>query len=73
MTTTTTPDAPLSPHWAFVVRLREGTALTPQGVHGRVEHIVTGQRTDFGSLGELLAFIAQVLTPPAAPPPDVQG
>ena len=71
MTTTPPPPAPLSPQWAFVVQLREGTALTPQGVQGRVEHIVTGQRTDFGSLGELLAFMAQVLTLPAAPPPDV--
>jgi hypothetical protein len=71
MTTMPTPPTPLSPQWAFVVQLREGTALTPQGVQGRVEHIVTGQRTDFGSLGELLAFMAQVLTLPAAPPPDV--
>ena len=68
---TTTPPAPLSPRWAFVVQLREGTALTPQGIQGRIEHIVTGQRTDFGSLGELLAFMVQVLTLPAAPPPDV--
>ena len=69
MTTTHPPEAPLSPHWAFVVQLREGTALTPQGLQGRVEHILTGQATEFGSLGALLAFMAQVLTPPAAPPP----
>ena len=59
---TATPDAPLSPHWAFVVQLREGTALTPQGVRGRVEHIVSGQATRFASLAELWAFMQRVLT-----------
>lgn len=68
MTTTPTPEAPLSSHWAFVVQLREGTALTPEVLHGRVEHIITGQATEFGSLGALLAFMARVLTPPAALP-----
>ena len=50
MTVTPTPDAPLSRHWAFVVQLREGTALTPEGLHGRVEHIVSGQATHFSSV-----------------------
>jgi hypothetical protein len=62
------PDAPLSPHWAFVVQLREGTALTPQGVQGRVEHIVSGQATRFASLAELWAFMQQVLTPRGTDP-----
>jgi hypothetical protein len=39
--------APLSPHWAFVMQLREGTPLTPQGVQGRVEHIKSGQVDGF--------------------------
>ena len=56
--------APLSPHWAFVVQLREGTSLTPQGVQGRVEHVTSGQVTDFGSVAELLAFMAHVLLLP---------
>jgi hypothetical protein len=30
----TTPDAPLSPSWAFVVQLREGTALTLERLQG---------------------------------------
>ena len=55
--------APLAPHWAFVVQLRQGTALTPEALHGRVEHIVSGQATRFPSLEELRAFLAQVLTP----------
>src|SRR5689334_3878206 len=71
MTTPPFP-APLSPSWAFVVQLREGTALTPQGLQGRVEHITSGQATTFRSLGALLAFMAQVLTPQAPPPPDVR-
>jgi hypothetical protein len=60
----TTPplDAPLSPYWAFVVQLREGAALTPDALHGRVEHIMSGQATLFTSLEELRAFLAQVLT-----------
>jgi len=55
-------DAPLSPHWAFVVQLREGTLLTPDAVHGRVEHIVSGQATLFSSLEEVRVFMERVLT-----------
>ena len=56
-------DAPLSFHWAFVVQLREGTALTPEALHGRVEHIVSGQATHFSSVEDLLTFMARVLHP----------
>ena len=56
------PDTPLSPHWSFVVQVRPGTALVPEALHGRVEHIVSGQATLFTSLAELWAFMAQVLT-----------
>jgi hypothetical protein len=68
MTTTPIPEAPLSPQWAFVVQLREGTALTPQGLRGRVEHIVSGQATQFALLAELWAFMQQVLTPRGTDP-----
>jgi hypothetical protein len=61
--------APLSPAWAFVVQLREGTPLTPEAIQGRVEHITSGQATNFCSLAALLAFMAQVLPPPAKRPP----
>jgi hypothetical protein len=61
--------APLSPHWAFVVQLHEGTPLTPQDIQGRVEHITSGQAAHFASLAALLAFMAQVLTPSAELPP----
>ena len=63
MAATPTPDAPLSCHWAFVVQLREGTALTPEALHGRVEHIESGQATPFSSVEDLLAFMARVLHP----------
>ena len=62
-------DAPLAPHWVFVVQLRQGTALTPEALHGRVEHIVSGQATWITCLTELLAFMAQVLTRLADPQP----
>ena len=43
MTTIPTPAAPLAPHGACVVQVRAGTALTPEGLHGRVEPSVSGQ------------------------------
>ena len=48
MTALLPPDAPLSPHLAFVVQLREGTALTLEGLHGRVEPSVSGQAARAG-------------------------
>ena len=53
--------APLSPQWAFVVQLRHGTALTPEGMQGRIEHIVSGQAATFTSLEEARAFMERVL------------
>jgi hypothetical protein len=61
-TVSTQPRAPLSPQWAFVVQLRQGTPLTPEALTGRVEHIVTGQATLFASLDDLLSFMQQVLS-----------
>ena len=66
-------EAPLTPHWAFVVQLRQGTALTPEALHGRVEHIVSGQAILFTSLEELWAFMAQVLTSPGRAPGGERG
>ncbi|MFB3074163.1 MAG: hypothetical protein ACE1Z6_03175, partial [Candidatus Methylomirabilales bacterium] len=42
--------APLSPHWAFVVQFRVGTEVEQGQVTGRVEHIVSGQATHFQSV-----------------------
>ena len=61
--------APLSPQWAFVVQLRQGTALTPEGMQGRIEHIVSGQATTFSCLEEARAFMEQVLAEVRQKPP----
>jgi hypothetical protein len=53
--------ARLSVHRAFVVQFQADTAVEQGYVAGRVEHVVSGQATDFQSLETLLAFIAQVL------------
>jgi len=75
MTMTPVQEAPLSPQWAFVVQLREGTALTPEALHGRAEHILSGQAVLFQNLDDLVAFFRRVLAPgrlisPAQPERD---
>ncbi|MBI3798795.1 MAG: hypothetical protein HY268_17755 [Deltaproteobacteria bacterium] len=62
MMETTPLPALLPPHWAFVVQVRQGSGFTPKTLHGRVEHVVSGQATTFVSLVELLAFMEKVLT-----------
>ncbi len=61
--------APLSPQWAFVVQLREGTSLTPDSIHGRIEHLVSGKATTFVSLEEVRAFMEQILSRKEEKPP----
>ncbi len=61
--------APLSVHRAFVVHFRTDTDVEQGPVEGRVEHVVSGQTTHFGSLEELLTFIARVLASVQAKPP----
>jgi hypothetical protein len=53
--------APLSVTRAFVVQLRADMAVEQGALAGRVEHVVSGQATDFESLETLLAFMAWVL------------
>jgi hypothetical protein len=53
--------APLSVTRAFVIQFRANTAIEQGHLAGRVEHVVSGQATDFQSLEALLAFIAWVL------------
>lgn len=53
--------APLTPHGAFVVHLREGTPVTSSTMYGRVEHVVSGAATSFDSLEEVRAFMERVL------------
>ena len=53
-------DAPLSPHWAFVVQFR---ALPggPAYAAGRVEHLVSGRTSHFQSLEELTGYLTAEL------------
>ena len=53
--------APLSVTRAFVVQFRADAVVEQGHLTGRVEHVVSGQATDFQSLETLLAFIARVL------------
>jgi hypothetical protein len=53
--------AHLSVTRAFVVQFRAETAVEQGHLAGRVEHVVSGQATDFQSLETLLAFMARVL------------
>ena len=53
--------APLSVTRAFVVQFRADTTVVQGYLAGRVEHVVSGQATDFETLETLLAFIARVL------------
>jgi hypothetical protein len=53
--------APLSVTRAFVVQFRADTGVEQGHLTGRVEHVVSGQATDFQSLETLLAFMARVL------------
>ena len=53
--------APLSVTRAFVVQFRTDTVVEQGPLAGRVEHVISGQATDFESLETLLAFIARVL------------
>jgi hypothetical protein len=53
--------AHLSVSRTFVVQFRADTAVEQGYLTGRVEHVVSGQATDFQSLLTLLAFIARLL------------
>ncbi len=57
----TTLPPPLSPHWAFVVQLRQGTSFEPTDIQGRIEHVISGKATTFSSLEDARAFMARVL------------
>jgi hypothetical protein len=50
-------DAPLSPHWAFVVQFRAVPGGTVYEA-GRVEHLVSGRTNHFQSLEELTAYLS---------------
>jgi hypothetical protein len=47
---------------AFVVQFRAPAIGAPLSYAGRVEHVVSGEVTDFHSLTELMAFMTRVLS-----------
>ena len=53
--------AHLSVRWAFVIQFQSDTVVEQRHLTGRVEHVVSGQATDFQSLETLLTFMARVL------------
>jgi hypothetical protein len=56
---------------AFVMQLTPDTMSGAGRFHGRVEHIESGRAHRFGSLDDLMAFIAEVLeTSPNGAPED---
>jgi len=63
-----TPSTPTLPTThAFVVQFRAETAIAHGHILGRVEHVMSGQATQFGSLDDLVGFFAQVLMEVRAP------
>ena len=47
---------------AFVVQVHADAQVEQADFKGRVEHLLSGEATHFGSLEELAAFIIQILT-----------
>jgi len=62
-----THKSPYPVQHAFVVRVEANTALDAENLAGRVEHVVSGQATQFQSMKALFAFIVQVLQAVHAP------
>jgi hypothetical protein len=52
--------ARLSPQWAFVLQLREGTSFAPAHLCGRIEHVSSGQACLFDSLDDARTFMERV-------------
>jgi hypothetical protein len=54
-------DAPVSPHWAFIVQFRAQPDGGPVYTAGRIEHLVSGRTSHFASLDELVTYFAREL------------
>ena len=64
----------LAPERTFVVQLRSDSDLAQRQVHGRVEHVVSGESEPFASLDALLAFMNRHLSDePTFPGEDAHG
>ncbi len=49
---------------AFAVQIHADAQVRKGQLKGRVEHVLSGEATHFGSLAELQAFILRVVTKP---------
>jgi hypothetical protein len=58
----TASSAPLSEDAAFVIHVTAMATAQPDAVHGRIEHIVSGEATRFTSAAELLSFMHRLLS-----------
>jgi hypothetical protein len=66
---TAPPQARLSPAWAFVLQLREGTSFDPGELCGRIEHVSSGQAAVFQCLEQARVFMEQILGAMPRPEP----
>ena len=49
----------LAPEDSFLVQIRGGSRLDERSISGRVEYLRSGESEQFGSLAELLDFVAR--------------
>ena len=49
----------LTPAAAFLVQLGSDSDLTTRRLRGRIEHVTSGRSDRFGSIDELIAFMAE--------------
>ena len=61
MSTRDSGEPRLTPAATFVVQLGTDSDLTTRRLRGRVEHVTSGRSDRFGSLDELLTFMADHL------------
>jgi hypothetical protein len=62
---------PSPPEAAFVLQLHSDVDPASGTLAGRVEHVVSGRATRFGSIGELLAFVGRELRRHPQPRKDI--
>ena len=52
----------LSPQRAFVLQFYPETSISRKQFRGRIEHVLSGQATQFDSLDAILQFLEQLLS-----------
>jgi hypothetical protein len=49
----------IAPEDSFLVQVRSGSRVAEQAISGRIEHLHSGRSESFGSLAELIDFLAR--------------